>query len=200
MSNDIWFLSDHHFNHENIIKFTGYNGKLIRPGFDNIQHMNEYIVERHNSVVKPGDKVYFGGDMGYRFGPYLLRMNGRKRLIMGNHDDKFTIDDFKMFDKVLSWRMFKQFEKPFVVSHYPLHPMSFIYRGMNRNEETQKNVPENFTTAYNVHGHIHEKLVRNGNAVDERFFNIACEHLNFTPIHVEDLVKRLGKPQPVIDR
>lgn len=195
---NIWFLSDHHFNHANIIKFLGYNGKRIRPEFDSIEEMNEFIIQQHNKVVKPGDKVYFGGDMGRNFAPFLLRMHGRKRLIQGNHDDKLKREELSSFDKILSWRFFGQFSKNFVVSHYPLHPMSFIFRGAPRDTETQQQAEPN---CYNVSGHIHEKLVKLPNGeVDTRYFNICCEHLNYTPIHVEDLIQRLGKPQPIRDR
>lgn len=192
---EIFLLSDHHFNHANIIKFAGRDGNLIRPGFESIEHMNETIIENHNKVVKPGDKVYFGGDMGKRFGDFLHRMNGRKRLIQGNHDDKLSRGELASFDKILSWRFFGHLSKNMVVSHYPLHPMSFTYRGTPRDAETMGTAEPN---CWNVHGHIHEKLVKLDNGhVDTRYFNISCEHMNYTPIHIEDLINKLGKPQPL---
>lgn len=183
---DIWFLSDHHFNHSNIIRFTGYDGQLIRPGFKDIKHMNEHLVEMHNSVVKPGHKVYFGGDLGQHAPEYLLRMNGRKRLILGNHDDKLDKRVWDCFDKILSWRFFGHTSKRFVVSHYPLHPMSFEYRGSKRGEPETKG-------CYNVHGHIHEKTVMLDGKPDLRYFNICAEKLNYTPINLDTLIERLGK-------
>jgi len=201
---DIWFLSDHHFFHKNIIKFTGADGKLIRPGFSCIEEMNELIVQNHNNVVKPGSKVYFGGDVGRNFGPLLKRMNGRKRLILGNHDccDFATHrEELASFDKILSWRYFGNFSKRFVVSHYPLHPMSFIYRGSQRDEAIQQYKEGREPNCYNVHGHLHSNLVELDNGhIDTRYYSICCEYQNYTPIHVEDLIKKLGKPQAMRNR
>ncbi len=78
-----YFISDTHFNHNNIIKYCN------RP-FKDIEDMNESLVTSWNEVVGPEDTVYFLGDfcLGNRnevikFGH---RLNGHKILIMGNHD------------------------------------------------------------------------------------------------------------------
>lgn len=54
----IYFIADTHFNHENIIKYCN------RP-FNNTQEMNEYIIQKWNSVVKSNDIVYHLGDVGF---------------------------------------------------------------------------------------------------------------------------------------
>lgn len=64
MPRDIWLISDTHFNHANILKFTdSRTGLPVRPGFESVDHMNEHMIERWNSVVKPGDIVYHLGDV-----------------------------------------------------------------------------------------------------------------------------------------
>ena len=60
---NLFLISDHHFGHVNILTFRTLAGDPLRS-FDDINHMNEHIVDKHNSVVKPSDKVYFGGDLG----------------------------------------------------------------------------------------------------------------------------------------
>jgi calcineurin-like phosphoesterase family protein len=55
MMADIWFTSDFHLGHSNIIRFCK------RP-FANAHEMNEAIAERMNSCVKPDDTLYFLGD------------------------------------------------------------------------------------------------------------------------------------------
>lgn len=191
----IWFASDHHFNHANILTFKGMDGKLIRPGFKNIEHMNEVLIENHNKLVQPSDKVYFGGDVGKNTFNILRRMNGKKRLIMGNHDDWLDKYSLGCFEKVLSWRFFGHLSKRFVISHYPLHPMSFIYRGQTRNEETDIMAGKMTTKdhAYNVHGHIHEKTVTHDDgSVDRRYLNICVEKINYTPLSMDEIQSRLG--------
>ena len=59
-----WFTGDQHFNHANIIGFTG------RP-FANSEQMNAEIIRRHNSRVKSSDTVYHLGDLRMtNNGPY----------------------------------------------------------------------------------------------------------------------------------
>jgi calcineurin-like phosphoesterase family protein len=51
-----FFTADEHHNHSSIItKF------IFRP-FRDAAHMNETLIQRHNSRVKPADTVYHLGD------------------------------------------------------------------------------------------------------------------------------------------
>ena len=79
-----WFTGDQHFNHANIIGFTG------RP-FANSEQMNAEIIRRHNSRVKNSDTVYHLGDLrmtnnGPNTHELLGKLNGRHVIIKGNHD------------------------------------------------------------------------------------------------------------------
>lgn len=53
-----YFIADTHFNHENIIKYCN------RP-FEDSKEMNEYIINKWNSVVTENDVVYHLGDVGF---------------------------------------------------------------------------------------------------------------------------------------
>src|SRR5580698_5527626 len=85
MSN-IFFTSDEHFGHQNIIKFCN------RP-FTSLDEMTETLIENHNKLVKKGDSVYHLGDMFWKtFGQenaikVLSRLNGQKFYIWGNHEE-----------------------------------------------------------------------------------------------------------------
>lgn len=48
---NIYFTSDHHLGHENIIKFTN------RP-FDSVEDMDQELIKRRNSGVNTYDKMY----------------------------------------------------------------------------------------------------------------------------------------------
>ena len=85
----IWFASDHHFGHAALLTFTKDDGSHARPGFSDVDHMNETMIANHNRVVGPTDRVYFLGDVGFSratLAAVLPRLNGKKRLILGNHD------------------------------------------------------------------------------------------------------------------
>ena len=80
-----YFIADTHFNHENIIRYCN------RP-FENSNEMNEYIINKWNSVVNENDVVYHLGDVGFgnteELKQLVGRLNGTKILIRGNHDYK----------------------------------------------------------------------------------------------------------------
>ena len=85
MSHNIWFTSDTHFGHANVIKYSN------RP-WAMVNDMNDGIIERWNQFIKPGDTVYHLGDLCLTkrvdvIDEWLGRLNGTIRLIKGNHDD-----------------------------------------------------------------------------------------------------------------
>jgi calcineurin-like phosphoesterase family protein len=79
----LWFTSDYHFGHTNIIKYCN------RP-FETTHEMNKEIIRRHNEVVAPGDIVYFLGDFAFNNAEVLMsKMNGIFLFILGNHDRRW---------------------------------------------------------------------------------------------------------------
>lgn len=172
---NIWFISDTHFSHDNILTFRDEDDKLIRPEFKTINEMDETIIANWNSVVKPQDKIYHLGDVSFRnpqrMHEVLSRLNGHKRLIMGNHDTMDIKHYAKHFEKIGSWRTFKGIaSKPFVACHYPLHQDCFNYRGLG----------------HCVHGHIHQRLMK-----DLGYINVCVEHIRYKPIHMDEILARM---------
>lgn len=110
----IWFTSDFHFGHENIIKFCN------RPCVD-VEHMNQYLVRNYNNLVDDDDLCYILGDFAFAnsktISHILKSMKGRKILIRGNHDrgtmDKYPFE-FVFDELVLTYKGIR-----FRLSHYP---------------------------------------------------------------------------------
>lgn len=79
----IFFTSDTHFCHRNIIKYCN------RP-FSSTKDMNDSLVENWNKVVSPNDIVFHLGDFCFgdrkTWRKYCQKLNGIKYLIQGNHD------------------------------------------------------------------------------------------------------------------
>lgn len=186
MAKDIWFSSDHHLGHSNIVKFTDSSGNPMRP-FHSIEYHDEYLIEAHNSVVKPQDKVYFLGDfcLERKIGKNsekLSRFNGHKRLVRGNHD-LLSSEDYLLlgFEEIYGVRVFtpKEVGEFFVCSHVPVHPSS-LYRWKN-----------------NVHGHTHSNLVMketSPNIPDDRYISVCIEKLdNCKPRHLDEILKLCRK-------
>lgn len=165
---NIFFTSDHHFDHANFLRFTDDNGNKIRP-FYTVEEMNETMIERWNSVIKPQDKVWHLGDVTFqvnKFARIACRLNGHKRLIGGNHDDLKNYELTRWFDKVQIWRIFK--DENFICTHVPIRVDQFRYK-----------------VQYNVHGHIHQNVI-----ADKQYINICVEQTNYTPVSMDELRDR----------
>lgn len=164
MSN-VRFISDHHLGHKWIAHHRGFQDEF---------HMNEHIVKEHNKVVHKRDLTYFLGDVTMETDKwyfYLDQMNGRKKLIMGNHDmGKDVPELLKYFETVESMVKYKGV----FLTHCPVHPMELDYR-----------------VSLNIHGHLHEKnVLRNVDELvegfktgdkDTRYINVSCEQINYKP-------------------
>lgn len=94
----IWFTSDTHFNHANIIKYCD------RP-FGSVREMDQQIVETFNKYVKPDDTLYHLGDICFdrrknwlhSARQYLSSINcDNIKIIWGNHDQKEARDSQRL--------------------------------------------------------------------------------------------------------
>lgn len=162
----IFVFSDPHFGHANILKFTNFNGGLVRPEFSSIEEMDETIVANINKVVTEQDDIlYCLGDVFFGEGhKHIQRLKGRKRLIVGNHDNIKSPHLLNNFQKILLWRMFPEYNC--LLTHVPVH-QSTLYK-----------------CKWNVHGHIHRNPSPPG-----PYINVSVEMINYTPILLEDLIK-----------
>ena len=79
----IRYIADMHFDHENIIAYDN------RP-FNSAAEMNETMIANWNRVVGPEDSTWILGDFctggPERWRELLTALNGKKSLILGNHD------------------------------------------------------------------------------------------------------------------
>ena len=165
MSRNYWAISDTHFGHANILKWG-------RGEFPTVQEMDEHIIERWNSVVKPGDYVYHLGDVfcGPTSHEYkhniMTRLAGKKSLIVGNHCDIPYLTKGGWFRKIQLWKHFHDFG--LIMTHVPMHEDSIIGRAGDK--------------AINVHGHTH----LNGSP-EGPYKSVCCELVNYTPVNLEDI-------------
>lgn len=178
MSRDIWLISDHHFGHANALTFLRNDGVTrMRPEFDTVEQMDEAMIERWNSVVKTGDKIYHLGDICFNsktIDRVLPQLNGTKRLCLGNHDLEVPTL-VKHIKKIMLWRLFK--DEGFICSHIPLRPEQFRQK-----------------VVLNVHGHLHEKIID-----DPRYFNVCVENHEYTPIHMDVVLQKVRLVRESID-
>lgn len=140
MENNVFFTSDLHIGHFNIMKYCPNRLSAVGLTLDQaladkskaINLMNEYILDAWNSTVKADDEVYVLGDCklsGSQWNEKIIsKLNGKKHLILGNHDnDKGMFSLFESVDNMAEI-VFSQQEFPFlgkegmgvVMCHYPM--------------------------------------------------------------------------------
>lgn len=182
-----FYISDTHFGHASVWeKFKYPDGSPLRD-FQSTEEMDEHMIAQWNSVVGNHDTVYHLGDVviNQKHLHKIKRLNGKKKLIMGNHD----IFGFQKyldagFYEICSYRVFVD---EFVCSHIPLHSDSIGNR---------------FVT--NVHGHLHGNDVMWNVKIDDhiiqqkdpRYYSVCVEKLDdYKPISHEDLKIAIKKRQ-----
>lgn len=188
----IFYISDTHFNHSNIINFDK------RP-FTNVDEMNETLIHNWNSVVKRGDQVYILGDFCWSrdenvWISILRRLNGQKFLIRGNHDPKRVPEKLvKYFAQVCDYKEIKDCGRTIILSHYPM----LTYRA------------DHHENIYMFYGHVHKtkeadivtemiSLIKNkpeeywqgGVKPYANLYNVGCmlDYMDYTPRTADEII------------
>lgn len=176
----IFFTSDLHFRHGNIIKFCN------RP-FSSIQEMDDQLIQNWNNKVIENDIVFILGDFAFanknKWRSILNILNGSKYLILGNHDYEtdIPIECFITIEDMLQVSI--QNEEldgytNFILTHYPLA----TWAGINK-------------VVVNIHGHIHSTPDLNGTGFDIHIaknapwnqYDIGVDRNNFEPVSYSEL-------------
>ena len=173
----IYFTSDLHFGHKNILRFDN------RP-FTTIEEMDAELIKRWNNKVKSNDTVYILGDISWhkddKTVEIVKQLNGHKRLIKGNHD--MTHGKVKnCFESIKDYDEIKVDEKDVILCHYPIHMYNKQFRG-----------------AIMLYGHVHttksyDKTVEVMNELNNcdikcSMFNVGCMLWNYEPVSLDEII------------
>ncbi len=163
----VFFIADTHFGHTNIIEYEN------RP-FQSVKDMNEHMIRSWNGQVNHQDKVFFLGDFGIGDKEYLsqivVRLKGRKHMIMGNHDKGRTV----------KWWLDAGFHE---VSEFPI-----IYKDFYMLSHEPLYVNRNMPYA-NIFGHVHSNPAYQ--TCTSQTYCVSTERLNYKPIDFETLKKEI---------
>ena len=173
-----FLISDTHFGHANMCKFTRDDGSKLRP-WDDVSQMDEQLIENWNAVVAPSDKVYHLGDVAIprRGLQCLSKLNGRKILVHGNHDIFGMKDYSEHFKEIRGSHYLDQY----ILTHIPIHEC-----GLNRYKG-------------NIHGHLHYRQVLTGDGQPDLRYKCVCvEHINYTPIDFEEIRAQMAARQEML--
>jgi calcineurin-like phosphoesterase family protein len=179
----IWFSSDHHFFHNNILKYCS------RP-FESVEAMNDALVANWNSAVKPDDHVYHLGD--FCFGNvekwnWCLepgRLNGHIHLILGNHDPERVFRDgtfIERFDSI-------DYQKILIIEGWTVILNHFPFASFSNNYDHK---------VMQLLGHIHSSPGDIGNVLPEGYklqwnqYDVGVDNNNYTPISWSDAIGKI---------
>tara|TARA_R110000851_G_scaffold142629_1_gene281326 strand:- start:1979 stop:2635 length:657 start_codon:yes stop_codon:yes gene_type:complete len=155
----IYFTSDLHFYHVNILKYNPDE----RP-FDNVLDMNEHIVDYWNKLVKPNDEVYILGDVGVGRSTKLINLvktlNGRLHLIRGNHDHFKKPEEEELFETVRDYRVVHHNKKKIVCFHFPIEEWDGCYKGhLHLHGHCHGNLERKLPNRFDIGWDVHKRLI-----------------------------------------
>jgi calcineurin-like phosphoesterase family protein len=166
----IWFTSDNHFGHKNIIKYAN------RP-FDSVHDMDRIMVERWNEMVKPEDVVYHLGDVGLcwpkELKKILNKLNGKKCLILGNHDAS-ALKCSECFEWIKDYH---ELAVPDIDSKDGINTVVLFHYAMRVWNKSHFG-------SYHLYGHSHGALEDLPNALS---FDVGVDSHDFYPINYDEV-------------
>lgn len=192
----IYFTSDQHYDHANIIKYCK------RP-FSGVDEMREEMIRRHNQVVRSQDIVWHLGDFSMHpntVAKVLPRLNGSHYLVMGNHDRCHPVHYKKNMEKKA------RFEKIYLDAGFKkimLHTFIYLTHEIGADMNHMPYAPPPDVEGYDqrfldfrpkdnfyylLHGHVHEKWRKNG-----KMINVGVDVWDFTPVSLPSIVALIRK-------
>lgn len=174
-TNKIWFTSDHHFGHKNIIEFSK------RP-FKNEDEMNAEMIKRWNEKISKDDIVYHLGDFALmsanRTHQIRRQLNGKIYLIKGNHESA-ALECTDCFEWIKDYFELKindmedQGPRVIVLSHYAMRVWNASHHG-----------------TWHLYGHSHGSLPDDERSLS---FDVGVDCHNFYPLSYQDIKNIMAK-------
>lgn len=176
----VFFTSDLHLFHSNIIKYCE------RP-FSNVDEMNDTLIRNWNNVVPEDGEVYILGDIGVWYGrngivddvlnTYEYKLNGKKHLILGNHDSHFNKHKLGKIFGFVTNRLEMNFDvanrKQFIVmDHYPMISWNKSFHG-----------------SWQLFGHIHTNKGQTfeKNRLITSQYDVGVDNNDYTPVSLKEI-------------
>jgi calcineurin-like phosphoesterase family protein len=166
----IFFTSDQHFGHNNIIKYCK------RP-FNNINHMHEEIIRKWNSKVSPDDCVYVLGDFSFDNNSNIIeqfayKLNGKIFLLRGDHGKiNFNIPrKLNIVDPIIEL--------------VPTFPLTNIKTTITLCHWCMRVWPKSHYNSWHLYGHSHGMLSPEGKSHD-----VGVDNNNFYPLSLDEIIE-----------
>lgn len=180
----IFYTSDEHYNHKNIILYAGRKYK-------DVEEMNQALIDNHNSIVSANDTTYHLGDFSMSatvVKDILSQLNGTHILIPGNHDKCHPCH--KKFNKIKSEYIGYGFKDVIVEQTIDIkglglvkfNHLPYIDPGWDDVRYSQFK-PKPTGEKYLFHGHVHNSWQTKGNMI-----NLGVDVWDYKPVELEYLI------------
>lgn len=172
----IYFTSDQHFGHKNIIEYCK------RP-FYSSKEMENTIIINFNNIVNEDDETWHLGDFSFYDLEETKRvfksLKGTHNIVLGNHDRSPAQMKEIGFKEVVYNKYLTINNKKLYLRHIPNH--------RNHDERKYKDkflVEPTESYDYFICGHVHEKWKQKDNII-----NVGVDQWNFKPITLNDVFR-----------
>lgn len=190
----VYFTSDLHFGHKNILKFCN------RP-FTDIKEMAQEMKQRWNDVVNPDDIIFVLGDFSWFTGRHeiwncIKSLHGNIYIIPGNHDvirgfeiSQENCDRIHVLSDIVHVWIRDEFGRlpkstvELCLSHYPL--MTWSHRQ---------------SRCINLFGHIHS----DGRIHEDKFdlnlplwsyqYDVGVDANEYRPVSLQEIIQKIDWP------
>lgn len=192
----IWFISDTHYDHKNICSATSDWGKSrnVRK-FDSLNQMNDELANNINELVQPDDILFHLGDWSFNGFENIAKFRNRLvceniHLILGNHDHHIerNKDDMQsLFSSVNKYleleigipngKSEKMTKLHMVLMHFPIASWNNMSRGW-----------------WHLHGHVH--LPQNKKIGQGKSMDVGCDGNHLRPTSLS-YIRAIMKTRPI---
>lgn len=201
----IYFTSDTHYNHKNIVRGTtsweidkdekGSHQNL--RDFDTLEEHNQKLVDNINSVVKENDELYHLGDWSFGGKQNILIFREQIKcknihIIFGNHDHHIENDGIIRNIAFKSYGYYKEIKYNkynFILCHYAMRVWNKSHHG-----------------SIMLYGHSHGTLdemtpeIANPTWIGDKYYiknyrtmDVGVDTNNLFPYSIEDIIRIMNK-------
>lgn len=188
-----YYIADNHYGHSNVIRMDG------RP-FKDIEEMNETMLNIHNSIIKKNDEIVFLGDFSFMDAieteKILKRMNGKKYLIIGNHDYYLKDKNFdrELFVWIKEYAELNDNNRKVCLSHYPMpfykkqySGNSWMLYGHLHNTKDEK-IMQEITNLIRSNTKNESKYNNKNETIPANLINCFCKFSDYKPLTLDQWI------------
>lgn len=171
----IWFTSDTHFGHANVLRFCD------RP-WESIEQMNKALVDNINARVAPSDTLYHLGDFSFKMPVEAAReLRGKIRCrdihwVPGNHDKDWSqpavAGTFVVEPPITTLKL--ENGRKVVMCHYPIMDWPGLGHG-----------------SIHLHGHIHATKAYNewNRSLRLLRYDVGVDANDYAPVSIDEILR-----------